>query len=154
RTSPGRSLAAPASTAPGPAARTRAPVTARPTGAALRLRPSLIDDEIPIPEEAPIQHLDRLGRLLFGAHLDKSQPPRPTRDRAGPCWRAGGAAAPALSRGAWPGPKCRRGARTALADAPPRPRRGAGRAVFRPRRLAGPAAAATGPSPSRPATPR
>jgi len=49
----------------------------------LGLRPSFIDDEIPIPEEAPIQHLDRLGRLLFGGHLDKPESARPSRELVG-----------------------------------------------------------------------
>src|SRR5204862_6166809 len=76
-------LAAPASPPTGPAARTRASVTPRPTGTPLRLGPRFIDHEIAVSEKAPVQHLDRLRGLLFGGHLDKPESARPSRELVG-----------------------------------------------------------------------
>src|SRR5436309_13318255 len=72
------SLAAPASA--GPAAWTRTTVTARPAGSALRLGPRLVHDEVPISEEASVQHLYRLRRLRLGGHLDEPESARPSRE--------------------------------------------------------------------------
>jgi len=49
----------------------------------LRLGPRLVHDEIPISEEASVQHLYRLRRLLFGGHLDKPESARPSRELIG-----------------------------------------------------------------------
>jgi len=46
----------------------------------LRLRPSLIDHEVPIPEKPTVQHLDRLGGLFFRGHLDEPESARPSRE--------------------------------------------------------------------------
>src|SRR3989338_8159878 len=72
-------LAAPASAAR-TSAGTRAAIAARAAGAALRLRARLVQDEIPVPEKAPVEHLDRLGGFLFRRHLDESEAPRPARE--------------------------------------------------------------------------
>jgi len=49
----------------------------------LRLGPRLVHDEVPISEEASVQHLYRLRRLLFGGHLDKPESARPSRELIG-----------------------------------------------------------------------
>jgi hypothetical protein len=43
---------------------------------ALRLRTCLVHHEVTVAEEAAVQHLDRLGRFLFGRHLDESETAR------------------------------------------------------------------------------
>src|SRR5207244_2590255 len=69
-------LPAPASAAP-TAARPRSAVASRPARAPLRLRPGLVDDEVAVPEQMTVQHLDRLGRLLLRGHLHEAEPARP-----------------------------------------------------------------------------
>src|SRR5207253_10131624 len=51
--------------------------------AALGLRPGLVDDEVAVAEETTVEHLDRLGRLLLGRHLDEAKTPRPAGELIG-----------------------------------------------------------------------
>jgi hypothetical protein len=46
----------------------------------LRLRPRLIDDEVSVPEEPTVQHLDCLASLFLGRHLDEPESARPSRE--------------------------------------------------------------------------
>jgi len=78
--SPTRYLAAPTTAAAAPT-RPRAAVATRPAGTApLRLRPRLVYDEISIPEEPTVQHLDCLARLFLCRHLDEPESARPSRE--------------------------------------------------------------------------
>jgi hypothetical protein len=47
------------------------------------LRPGFVDDEIPVAEQPTIEHLDRLGGLFFGGHLDEPEAPGTTRELVG-----------------------------------------------------------------------
>jgi len=47
---------------------------------ALRLRASLVDHEIPIPEQPAVEHLDRLAGLFLRCHLDEPESARPSRE--------------------------------------------------------------------------
>ena len=83
--SPSEWLPSPSSAA-APAARTRAAVACAgaPTArTALWLRPRFIHDQVPIPEEAAVQHFDGFRRLFLGAHLDEPEAPRPPRELVG-----------------------------------------------------------------------
>src|SRR5712691_11830718 len=62
---------------------TRSPISTRPARPALRLRPRLVNDEIAIPEEPTVQHLDRLGGLFLRGHLDEPEAARPARELVG-----------------------------------------------------------------------
>jgi hypothetical protein len=46
----------------------------------LRLRPRLVDDEVSVPEEPTVQHLDCLASLFLGRHLDEPESARPSRE--------------------------------------------------------------------------
>src|SRR5882672_4290327 len=59
-----------ASAGPSPTAAAPRPAAAP---AALGLGPRLVDDEVPIPKQAPVQHLDGLGQLFLGRHLDEAE---------------------------------------------------------------------------------
>src|SRR5262245_34292546 len=71
------------STSPGASARTAsrtagARSTATPIAAAratLGLGTRLVHDEVAVPEQATVQHLDRLGRFLLRGHLDEAESP-------------------------------------------------------------------------------
>src|SRR5215475_9554105 len=82
RSAPARSAiprsAAPATSAARAAAGTTSAVTARAaaSGATLRLRTRLIDDQVAIAEEPAIEHLDRLHRFLFCGHFDEAEAAR------------------------------------------------------------------------------
>jgi hypothetical protein len=70
-------LSAPTSAAtsagPGPT------VAAWTTGAsALRLWPRLVHDEVSVPEEPTIEHLDCLASFFLGRHLDEPESARPS----------------------------------------------------------------------------
>src|SRR5882724_3510698 len=68
-------LPAPASSAAsaGPPPTAAAPRPAAAAPAALGLGPRLVDDQVPIPKQAPVQHLDGLGQLFLGRHLDEAE---------------------------------------------------------------------------------
>jgi hypothetical protein len=82
RTIPGSSpLAAPASAAARATAGPRPTIAPWAAGAgSLRLGSRLIDDQIPISEEPPIQHLDRFAGLVLRSHLDEPESARPSRE--------------------------------------------------------------------------
>jgi hypothetical protein len=44
----------------------------------LRLWPRLVDDEVSVPEQPAVQHLDCLASLFLGRHLDEPESARPT----------------------------------------------------------------------------
>jgi hypothetical protein len=47
------------------------------------LRPGFVDNEIAIPEQPTIEHLDRLGGLILGGHLDESEATGTARELVG-----------------------------------------------------------------------
>ena len=62
-----------------PSAGTAAPAP-RSAGAALRLRPRLVDDKVAVTEQSPVQHLDRLGRFFLRRHFDEPESSRAPRE--------------------------------------------------------------------------
>src|SRR5215831_12706177 len=74
---------APGGSSPGPRISLAAPAAsattaARPASArsTRRLGPSLVDYQIAVAEEAPVEHLDGLGRFFLRRHLDESEASR------------------------------------------------------------------------------
>jgi hypothetical protein len=63
-----------ASTGPWPTIAARATACTGP----LRLRPCLVDNEVSVPEEPTIEHLDCLASLFLGRHLDEPESTRPS----------------------------------------------------------------------------
>jgi len=62
-----------ASTGPGPT------IPARTAGTgALRLWPRLVHDEVSVPEEPTVEHLDCLASFFLGRHLDEPESARPS----------------------------------------------------------------------------
>src|SRR5262249_37833415 len=73
----GQTSAAPAAPRTSPAAGPATAAPARPAArSALGLWPRLVDHQVPISEEAAVQHFHSPGCLLFGGHLDEAEPAR------------------------------------------------------------------------------